>query len=49
MGDECQELKNLKYQTMLLTGNDKIKEETKNIENDEIDNFLEKEKNINKK
>ena len=49
MGDECQELKNLKYQTMLLTGNDKIKEETKKIENDIIDNFLEKEKNINKK
>lgn len=49
MGDECQELKNLKYQTMLLTGNDKIKEETKNIENDAIDSFLEKEKNINKK
>ena len=49
MGDECQELKNLKYQTMLLTGNDKIKEETKKIENDIIDNFFEKEKNINKK
>ena len=40
MSHECQELKNIKYQTMLLTGNDKIKEETQNIKNDKINDFL---------
>ena len=49
MSDECQELKNIKYQTMLLTGNDKIKEPNETIKTDGIHNFLENESNINKK
>ena len=31
ISDECQELKNIKYQTMLLTGSDKIKEPSENV------------------
>tara|TARA_B100000524_G_C23449962_1_gene298479 strand:- start:60 stop:557 length:498 start_codon:yes stop_codon:yes gene_type:complete len=49
MSDECQELKNIKYQTMLLTGSDKIKEPNPNSKSDYINNFLEKETNNNKK
>ena len=49
MSDECQELKNIKYQTMLLTGSDKIKEPSANAKSDCINTFLEKETNINKK
>ena len=40
MSDECQELKNIKYQTMLLTGSDKIKEPSENIKSDSINSFL---------
>ena len=43
--DECMELKNLKYQTMLLNNNTKIKETQPNILN--IENFLQKEKENN--
>ena len=48
MSEECQELKNLKYQTMLLNSNSKIVSTKKNTEN--LDDFLQKEKaqNINK-
>tara|TARA_B100000927_G_scaffold291241_1_gene292522 strand:- start:1388 stop:1858 length:471 start_codon:yes stop_codon:yes gene_type:complete len=49
MSHECQELKNIKYQTMLLTGNDKIKEETQNIKNDKINDFLDQETKLNNK
>lgn len=49
MSDECQELKNIKYQTMLLTGSDKIKEPSENIKSDSINSFLEKETIFNKK
>tara|TARA_Y100000816_G_C26100620_1_gene583204 strand:- start:1391 stop:1864 length:474 start_codon:yes stop_codon:yes gene_type:complete len=49
MSHECQELKNIKYQTMLLTGNDKIKDETKDIKNDKINDFLDEETKLNKK
>ncbi|MAP67388.1 MAG: hypothetical protein CMF80_06810 [Candidatus Marinimicrobia bacterium] len=50
MNHECQELKNIKYQTMLLTGADKIKEQTKDLENnDKINEFLNKEKTLNTK
>ena len=46
--EECLELKNIKYQTMLLNNNTKIYETTPNTSN--IENFLEKEleANINK-
>ena len=46
MGDECLELKNIKYQTMLLNNNSKIKVTTPNIDN--IEKYLEKEKELNK-
>lgn len=49
MSHECQELKNIKYQTMLLTGNDKIKEETQDIKNDKINDFLDEETKLNNK
>ena len=49
MNHECQELKNIKYQTMLLTGNGKIKEETKDIKNDKINDFLDEETKLNNK
>ena len=49
MSDECQELKNIKYQTMLLTGSDKIKEPLQNVKSDSINSFLEKETISNKK
>ena len=46
MGDECVELKNIKYQTMLLNSNSKIVSTKKNSEN--LDDFLQKEKAQNK-
>ena len=46
MGDECMELKNIKYQTMLLNNNSKIFETKPNISN--IESFLENEKIVNK-
>ena len=46
MSDECVELKNIKYQTMLLQNSIKIYETTPNTEN--IEQFLEKEKQLNK-
>lgn len=44
MSDECVELKNIKYQTMLLQNSTKIYETTPNTEN--IEEFLEKEKEL---
>ena len=46
MSEECQELKNIKYQTMLLNGNSKITSNNANTGN--IDLFLEKERAVNK-
>ena len=46
MSDVCQELQNIKYQTMLLNHNSKIYEAKPNIDN--IEAFLEKEKEANK-
>ena len=46
MSDVCQELQNIKYQTMLLNHNSKIYESTPNTENIEI--FLRNEKESNK-
>ena len=48
-GNECQELKNLKYKTMLLNGNNKklVSSITNDISN--IDIFLENESKLNKK
>ena len=43
MSDVCQELQNIKYQTMLLNHNSKIYESTPNTENIEI--FLKMKKN----
>jgi len=43
MSDECVELKNIKYKSMLLSGNSEEKKETvENLSN--LDNFLEEEK-----
>ena len=47
MTDECLELKNIKYQTMLLNNNSKVKE-TKPNNVDNIERYLEKEKELNK-
>ena len=47
MSDVCQELQNIKYQTMLLNHNSKIYETTPNTAN--IEFFLENEKESNKK
>ena len=47
MSDECMELQNIKYQTMLLNHNSKIYDTKPNIDN--IEAFLEKEKEANKK
>lgn len=44
MNDDCQALKNIKYQTMLLNGNSKIDSEKQNTYN--LEEFLEKEKII---
>ena len=46
MSDECMELKNIKYQTMLLNNNSKIFETKPNVSN--IEKFLRDEKEINK-
>ena len=46
MSDECMELKNIKYQTMLLNNNSKISETIPNILN--IEKFLSEEKEVNK-
>ena len=46
MSDECMELKNIKYQTMLLNNNSKIFESIPNITN--IEKFLTKDKEVNK-
>ena len=48
MSDVCQELQNIKYQTMLLNHNSKIYETTPNIDNNNIEFFLESEKISNK-
>jgi len=47
MTDECVELQNIKYQTMLLNSNSKVDSQTINTVN--IDFLLEKENNENKK
>ena len=46
MSDVCQELQNIKYQTMLLNHNSKVYEASPNVDN--IEFFLENEKEINK-
>jgi hypothetical protein len=46
MSETCQELQNIKYQTMLLNHNSKIYETTPNVDN--IEAFLENEKALNK-
>ena len=45
MSDECLELKNIKYQTMLLNGNHKIDSNAKNSDN--LLDFLTKESELN--
>ena len=45
MSDECVELKNIKYQTMLLNGNHKIDSNAKNSDN--LLDFLNKESELN--
>jgi hypothetical protein len=45
--EECIELKNIKYKTMLLVGNPKVETKTSN-DLSNIDKFLEDEKNTNK-
>ena len=45
--EECVELKNINYQTMLLNSNTQIDSNKKNSEN--LNDFLEKEKILNKK
>merc|ERR1712167_417166 len=46
--EECLELKNIQYQTMLLGGN--TKKDNSSVENlINFDNYLEKERNANKK
>jgi len=47
MGDECVELKNIKYQTMLLNSNSKVDSQINNTEN--LDSILEKENIENRK
>ena len=49
MSDECMELQNIKYQTMLLNGNSSISSNNvNNVNVGNIDRFLEKEKAVNK-
>lgn len=48
MTDECLELKNIKYKTMLLNGNNKQFNHTKSEKMAEIDRFLEKERKMNR-
>jgi hypothetical protein len=47
MSDECVELKNIKYQTMLLNGNHKIDSNKQNSDN--LLDFLQKESELNTK
>ena len=47
MSDECLELKNIKYQTMLLNNNSKVDSSKQNTAN--LEEFLEKEKTSNTK
>ena len=47
MSEECQELKNIKYQTMLLNNNSKFVSTKTNSDN--LDDFLQKEKAQNKR
>lgn len=47
MSEECQELKNIKYQTMLLNSNSKIVSNKKNSDN--LDEILRKETDSNRK
>ena len=46
MSDECMELQNIKYQTMLLNSNSKVT--SNKVDSLNIDSFLEKEKAVNK-
>ena len=46
MSEECMELQNIKYQTMLLNGNSKVT--SNKVDSGNIDAFLEKEKEANK-
>jgi len=48
MTDECLELKNIKYKTMLLNGNNKQFNHTKSEKMAEIDRFLENERKMNR-
>jgi len=48
MTDECLELKNIKYKTMLLNGNNKQFNNTKTDKMSNIENFLEKERKKNR-
>ena len=48
MTDECLELRNIKYKTMLLNGNNKQFNHTKSEKMAEIDRFLEKERKMNR-
>ena len=48
MTDECLELKNIKYKTMLLNGNNKQFNNTKTDKMSSIENFLEKERKKNR-
>jgi len=45
--EECTELKNIQYQTMLLSGNKLNNVSYTDITNDRIDTFLQKEKELN--
>ena len=47
--DECLELKNINYQTMLLNNKSNINSHTQSECSDKIENFLMKEQEINKK
>ena len=46
--EECQELKNIKYKNMLLSGNNSINTTTINSKQANIDMFLDKESKLNK-
>jgi hypothetical protein len=46
--EECQELKNIKYKNMLLSGNNIINTPTVNSKQANIDMFLDKESKLNK-
>ena len=46
MSNECMELQNIKYQTMLLNGNSKVT--SAKVDSLNIDDFLERERNANK-